>query len=94
MKNAASTIKSINAGSLLDRLQADLRLNTDRALAQRLGLQPPLISKIRSGKNAVSASFLIRAHEVTGHSIRNLRQFMGDEAGYFSCYANPGEAGT
>jgi transcriptional regulator with XRE-family HTH domain len=94
MTRAASPIKTIDAASLLNRLQADLRLATDRALAQRLGVNAPLISKIRSGRSAITASFLVRAHEVTGHSIRELRSFMGDDAGYFTSYRGPAETGS
>lgn len=89
MKQTTSRTKTTDAALLLNRLQVELHLTTDRALAQRLELNAPLISKIRSGKSAVTASFLIRAHEITGHSIRELRSFMRDEVGYFSSYRAP-----
>jgi transcriptional regulator with XRE-family HTH domain len=89
MKKAAAAGKNHNASSLLDRLQADLGLRTDRALAEMLGVNPPLISKIRNGKHRVTASFLIRAHEASGHTVQDLRRSMGDNTGYFSSYRNP-----
>jgi Sec-independent protein translocase protein TatA len=43
-----------------------------------LEVAPPVISKIRHHRLPVGASLLIRMHEVTGMSIRDLRDLMGD----------------
>jgi transcriptional regulator with XRE-family HTH domain len=63
---------------LLDTLIKDLHLKNDAALCRTLQIGPPLISKIRHGRLPVSASILIRMHETTGRSIRELRQVLGD----------------
>lgn len=63
---------------LLDTLISDLHLKNDAALCRTLQIGPPLISKIRHGRLPVSASILIRMHETTGRSIRELRQVLGD----------------
>ncbi|KRB85235.1 hypothetical protein ASE07_21170 [Noviherbaspirillum sp. Root189] len=60
--------------SLIDRLQ----LKNDAALSRTLEVAPPVISKIRHKRVPVRASLLIRMHEVTNLSIRELRDLMGD----------------
>ncbi|MBI1890379.1 MAG: hypothetical protein HYS18_07030 [Burkholderiales bacterium] len=50
----------------------------DAALSRKLEVAPPVISKIRHRRLPIGASLLIRMHEVTGMSIRELRDLMGD----------------
>lgn len=50
----------------------------DRQLANRLGVQPSQICKIRKRRVSVSPALLISMHEETGLSIRQLRALMGD----------------
>lgn len=63
---------------LLDILIGKLQLKNDAALARALEVAPPVISKIRHHRLPVGASMLIRMHEVTGMSVRDLRDLMGD----------------
>lgn len=63
---------------LLDTLIKEMHLKNDAALCRTLQIGPPLISKIRHGRLPVSASILIRMHETTGRSIRELRLVLGD----------------
>lgn len=67
-----------NPNRLLDTLIENLRLKNDAALSRALEVAPPVISKIRHHRLPVGASLLIRMHEVTGMSIRDLRDLMGD----------------
>jgi Sec-independent protein translocase protein TatA len=55
-----------------------MQLKNDAALSRMLEVAPPVISKIRHHRLPVGASLLIRMHEVTGMSIRDLRDLMGD----------------
>jgi hypothetical protein len=64
--------------SLLDTLISRLRLKNDAALCRALEVAPPVISKIRHKKLPIGASMLIRMHEVSDLSIRELRDLMGD----------------
>jgi hypothetical protein len=64
---------------LLDTLLERLKLKNDAALSRLLDVAPPVISKIRHGRLPVGASMLIRMHEETGLSIRELRDLMGDK---------------
>ena len=64
--------------NLLDSLIEKLHLKNDAALSRALEVAPPVISKIRHRALPVGASLLIRMHEVTQMSIRELRALMGD----------------
>lgn len=63
---------------LLDALIERMNLKNDAALCRALSISPPVISKIRHGRIPVGASVLIRMHEESGISIRELRELMGD----------------
>lgn len=63
---------------LLDSLIERLALKNDAALSRSLEVAPPVISKIRHRKLPVGASLLIRMHEVSDLSIKELRSLMGD----------------
>jgi hypothetical protein len=67
-----------NPNNLLDTLTALLLLKNDAALSRALEVAPPVISKIRHHRLPVGASLLIRMHDVSGLSIRDLRNLMGD----------------
>jgi hypothetical protein len=55
-----------------------LNLKNDAALSRALEVAPPVISKIRHRRLPVGASMLIRMHEVSTMSVRELRDLMGD----------------
>lgn len=65
-------------GNLLDAVIERMSLKNDAALSRLLEVQPPIISKIRHRRLPVGASLLIRMHETTGLSIKELRSLMGD----------------
>lgn len=68
---------------LLDTLIQKLGIKNDAALSRALEVAPPVISKIRHNRLPVGASLLIRMHEVSEMSIRELRQLMGDRRAKF-----------
>lgn len=68
---------------LLDSLIEKLHLKNDAALSRVLEVAPPVISKIRHRRLPVGASLLIRMHEVSDLSIRDLRILMGDRRDKF-----------
>lgn len=68
----------IDPNHLLDALLQKLNLKNDAALSRALEVSPPMISKIRHRKLPVGASLLIRMHEVSDLSIKELRDLMGD----------------
>lgn len=63
--------------ALLDALIAKLALKNDAALATRLEVAPPVISKVRHHRLPVSASLLLRMYDVSGLGINELRTLMG-----------------
>jgi plasmid maintenance system antidote protein VapI len=72
-----------NPDVLLNELQQRLGLRNDAALSRALEVAPPVISKIRHRRLPVGASLLIRMHEVSEISIRDLRNLMGDRRAKF-----------
>jgi len=66
------------ADHLLATLIERLNLKNDAALSRALEVSPPVISKIRHRRLPVTASLLIRMHEVSTLSIQELRLLMGD----------------
>ena len=69
--------------NLLESLIEKLNLKNDAALSRALEVAPPLISKIRHRHLPVGASLLIRMHEVSDLSIKDLRHLMGDRRNKF-----------
>ena len=63
---------------LLNALIEKLGLKNDAALSRTLEVAPPVLSNIRHHRLPVGASILIRMHEVSELSIRDLRELMGD----------------
>jgi hypothetical protein len=64
--------------NLLNTVMARLNLKNDAALSRSLTVAPPLISKVRHRRLPVGASLLLRIHETTGMSIKELRELLGD----------------
>lgn len=76
--STTTATETYNPNHLLDVLIGKLQLKNDAALSRMLEVAPPVISKIRHRRLPVGASMLIRMHEVTGMTIRDLRDLMGD----------------
>lgn len=67
-----------NPDVLLDTLILKFGLKNDAQLARKLNLSRPIISRIRNRDLHVSATVLIKMHEASGLSIKELRELMGD----------------
>lgn len=74
---------SYDPNQLLDKLIELLHLKNDAALSRALEVAPPVISKIRHRRLPVGSSLLIRMHEISDLSIRELRELMGDRRARF-----------
>ncbi len=61
---------------VLDAIIAKLRLKNDAALSRVLEVAPPVISKIRHNTLPIGATLLLRMHEESEFSIRELRALM------------------
>jgi len=77
-EHALSSQETYDPNNLLDSLLERMKLKNDAALSRALEVAPPVISKIRHRRLPVGASLLIRMHEVSDLSIRDLRDLMGD----------------
>ena len=77
------TAKAYDPDNLLTSLIHMLKLKNDAALSRALEVAPPVISKIRHRRLPVGASMLIRMHEVSDLSIKDLRSLMGDRRNKF-----------
>jgi plasmid maintenance system antidote protein VapI len=77
------TMQRYDPDLLLASLIGKLNLKNDAALSRALEVSPPVISKIRHRRLPVTASLLIRMHEVSALTISELRQLMGDRRGKF-----------
>lgn len=75
-----------NPNNLLDTMRDKLDLKNDAALARALEVSPPVISKLRHRTLPVGASILIRMHEVSDVSIKDLRVLMGDRRSKFTSH--------
>lgn len=83
----------LDAQRLLDTLLRDLGLRHDSALARSLGLRPCAISRLRHGKGPVTSDMLLKMHDATGKSIRELRNMMGDtRCGYWPIRNDPAQS--
>jgi hypothetical protein len=76
-------IQRYDPDQLLAVLLNKLNLKNDAALSRTLEVSPPVISKIRHRRLPVTASLLIRMHEVSALSIAELRHIMGDRRSKF-----------
>ena len=61
---------------LLNTLIEKMRLKNDAALSRALEVAPPVISKIRHNTLPIGATILLRMHEISDYSIRELRELM------------------
>ena len=62
---------------VLDAIIEKLNLKNDAALSRALEVAPPVISKIRHRTLPIGATILLRMHEVSEFSIRELKTLMG-----------------
>lgn len=81
--NAYKTSLDYDPNHLLDTVRQLLNLKNDAALSRHLDVSPPVISKVRHFKLPITAGLLIRLHEVTEWSVKDLRTLMGDRRDRF-----------
>ena len=70
---------SYDPNKVLDAIIEKLNLKNDAALSRALEVAPPVISKIRHRTLPIGATILLRMHEVSEFSIRELKALMGVE---------------
>ena len=78
---------SYDPNKVLDAIIERLNLKNDAALSRALEVAPPVISKIRHRTLPIGATILLRMHEVSEFSIRELKALMGVEITPFNAAA-------
>lgn len=68
---------------LLDFLRQHLKLRNDKALADKLDISASAMSKLRNQVLPIGSTVLIRMHEISEISIKELRVLMGDHRPHF-----------
>ena len=71
-----TALPTYNPHRVLDAIIEKLQLKNDAALSRALEVAPPVISKIRHNTLPIGATILLRMHEVSDFSIRELRALM------------------
>lgn len=61
---------------LLDTIKQRYNVKNDAELSRRLDVPPPTISKIRSGKTAVSSDMILRMHETFDMPVKEIRELL------------------
>ena len=78
---------SYDPNKVLDAIIERLNLKNEAALSRALEVAPPVISKIRHRTLPIGATILLRMHEVSEFSIRELKALMGVEITPFNAPA-------
>lgn len=68
---------------LLQKLALELKLESDLQIAQRLDVDPALISRVRRKRLPIGGVLLVRIHEITGWPTREIRHLYGDRRQVF-----------
>jgi DNA-binding transcriptional regulator YdaS (Cro superfamily) len=68
---------------LLNAVMSCLQVTTDTALARALKLKPSAITDVRTGHRPVSATLALLLEQVTGMTMQDIRQLMGDRRARF-----------
>ncbi|WP_426110681.1 hypothetical protein [Massilia sp. PWRC2] len=76
MNKQVANMAVYNPAKVLDAIIAKLKLKNDAALSRVLEVAPPVISKIRHRSLPIGATILLRMHEASAISIRELRALM------------------
>lgn len=75
---------------LLDVIKEQFEVQTDSELAELLNMTSPQISRIRNWGAPLSASALIKIHEVSGLPIERLKKLCGDRRASQRVRRSPG----
>lgn len=78
MTELNSTEKTYNPNKLIDEVMAKLELKNDKGMARALKVEAPIIEKLRSNRLPLGGYLLMRLRELTGMSVTDLQNLMGD----------------
>ena len=78
MTQLITTEKTYNPNHLIDEVMARLELKNDAGFAKALKVEAPIIEKVRSSSLPLGGYLLMRLRELTGMSVTDLQDLMGD----------------
>ncbi|MBZ2206621.1 hypothetical protein [Massilia soli] len=84
--------KKYDPNNLIDAVTARLALKNDAAVARALKVEAPIIEKVRSNKLPLGGYLLMRLRELTGMSVNDLQDLMGDRRRKFRMNVRPARA--
>ena len=73
------TYTNDRSGMLLDEMIAKYKFKNDAALAKFLEWNPPVISKYRHGKSALTPAAILHIHDKTGWAIAEIRRLIASK---------------
>lgn len=73
-------VTQYNPNGLLDEASRILNAKNDAALARKLGVAPPVLSKLRHHRLPVGDSFIVKLIEIADMQIGTIRSFIGGAA--------------
>ncbi|WP_211441452.1 hypothetical protein [Collimonas humicola] len=62
---------------MLDTVLELLQLKNDAALSRALEVAPPVISKVRNGVQPLGSTLLVKLHEATGITTKEIKALAG-----------------
>lgn len=65
---------------LLDHIKETQGIKNDRQLAVTLKFGQPVISRLRTGKQKISAEVILRIHETFNIPVKEIREMAGENA--------------
>lgn len=77
MTTTTTTTATANPNHLLDLIIEKMGLKNDAALSRALGVAPPVISKIRHLVVPFGSTMVLRAHDVSGMPLNEIRSLLG-----------------
>ncbi|MCC6069998.1 hypothetical protein ACFSQU_03590 [Massilia sp. GCM10020059] len=91
--NELNTVeKQYNPNKLIDAVTAKLALKNDAAVARALKVETPIIEKVRNNRLPLGGYLLMRLRELTGMSVTDLQDLMGDRRRKFRMSVRPNRA--
>lgn len=84
--------KKYDPNNLIDAVTARLELKNDAAVARALKVETPIIEKVRTSRLPLGGYLLMRLREVTGMSVTDLQDLMGDRRRKFRMNVRPNRA--
>jgi hypothetical protein len=81
--------KTYDPNNLIDAVTKRLALKNDAAVARALKVETPIIEKVRSNHLPLGGYLLMRLRELTGMSVTDLQDLMGDRRRKFRMNVRP-----